>query len=55
VTSDSRNPEKAQAFVDFLRSPDAQRIFGEKGYRPVVQDVFEELDYPTPSGLFTIG
>ena len=26
---------EAQAFVDFLRTPEAQRIFGEKGYRPV--------------------
>jgi sulfate transport system substrate-binding protein len=54
VTSDSQNPDQAQAFVDFLRSPEAQRTFGEKGYRPVVQDVLEEFDYPTPLGLFTI-
>lgn len=54
VTSDSQNPEQAQAFVDFLRSPEAQRTFGEKGYRPVVQDVLKEFDYPTPPSLFTI-
>jgi sulfate/thiosulfate transport system substrate-binding protein len=47
-------PEQAQAFVDFLRTPEAQRIFGEKGYRPVVEDVLAEFDYPTPSNLFTI-
>jgi len=54
VTSDSQNPEQAQAFVDFLRSSEAQRIFGEQGYRPVVEDVLGEFDYPTPPSLFTI-
>lgn len=47
-------PQEAQAFVDFLRSSEAQRIFGEKGYRPVVEDVLAEFDYPTPPNLFTI-
>jgi sulfate transport system substrate-binding protein len=54
VTSDSQNPEQARGFVDFLHSPEAQRIFGETGYRPVVQEVLGEFDYPTPSNLFTI-
>ena len=54
VVSTSKNLEKAQAFVDFARSPDAQRIFGEHGYRPVDEDVLAEFDFPTPPGLFTI-
>jgi sulfate transport system substrate-binding protein len=54
VTTDSQNPEQAQAFVDFLRSAQAQRIFGEQGYRPVVEEVLSEFDYPTPPDLFTI-
>jgi sulfate/thiosulfate-binding protein len=54
VTSDSQNPDQARAFVDFLHSPEAQRTFGEKGYRPVVKDVLGEFDYPTPPDLFTI-
>jgi sulfate/thiosulfate-binding protein len=54
VVSDSQNPELAQAFVDFLRAPDSQRIFGEQGYRPVVEEVLGEFDYPTPPNLFTI-
>jgi sulfate transport system substrate-binding protein len=54
VVSSSESPAAAQAFVDYLRSPDAQRVFGEKGYRPVVEDVLAEFDYPTPPGLFTI-
>jgi sulfate transport system substrate-binding protein len=54
VVNESKNPEAAQAFVEYLRSPEAQRIFGEKGYRPVVEDVLAEFDYPDPPGLFTI-
>jgi sulfate/thiosulfate-binding protein len=46
--------ETARAFVDFVRTPAAQRVFGTAGYRPVVDDVLAEFDYPTPPGLFTI-
>ena len=46
--------DKAQAFVDFVRSPEAQRVFGKAGYRPVLKDVLAEFDYPTPAKLFTI-
>jgi sulfate/thiosulfate transport system substrate-binding protein len=52
VTSEA--PPAAQAFVDFLYTPEAQRIFGENGYRPVVKDVLAEFDYPDPPNLFTI-
>jgi sulfate/thiosulfate transport system substrate-binding protein len=54
VTTDSQNPEQAEAFVEFLRSPDGQQIFGENGYRPVVEEAAAEFDYPEPPGLFTI-
>ena len=54
VVSKSEHPQAAQAFVDYLRSPEAQRVFGEKGYRPVVDEVLAEFDYPDPPGLFTI-
>ncbi len=56
VTAESENPEAAQAFVDFLRTPEAQRVFAEKGYRPVVDEVLAEFaeQYPEPAGLFTI-
>jgi len=54
VTITSTNKQSAKAFVDFLYTPEAQRIFGEKGYRPVVEDVLGEFDYPTPPNLFTI-
>lgn len=54
VVNESENAETAQAFIDFLLTPEAQRVFGEKGYRPVVEEVLAEFDYPTPASLFTI-
>jgi sulfate transport system substrate-binding protein len=55
VVAESDNPEEAQAFVDFLRTPEAQRIFGEKGYRPLDDALLAEFpDLAQPEGLFTI-
>ncbi len=50
----SANLDVAQAFIEYLRTPEAQTVFGEKGYRPVVPDVLAQFDYPDPPGLFTI-
>jgi sulfate transport system substrate-binding protein len=47
-------PPAAQAFVDFLHSDEAQKLFADKGYRPVVQSVLASTSFPQPSGLFTI-
>jgi sulfate/thiosulfate-binding protein len=54
VVSKSRNPEKAKAFVDFLHSPAAQRVFADKGYRPVDAQAAAGARFPAPPGLFTI-
>ena len=54
VVTESANPEKAAEFISFIRTAEAQRVFGEKGYRPIVPDILAEFDYPTPPGLFTI-
>lgn len=54
VTSNGKHQEQAKAFVDYLRSPAAQRIFGGKGYRPVLPDVLKGFSYPMPAKLFTI-
>jgi sulfate transport system substrate-binding protein len=54
ITSTTKHPEQAKAFLDFVRSPQAQQIFAENGYRPVVSDVESPYDFPTPTGLFTI-
>jgi sulfate transport system substrate-binding protein len=53
VTSTSKHPVQAKAFVDFLYSDAAQKIFSDNGYRPIVK-ADATRDFPTPSGLFDI-
>jgi sulfate/thiosulfate-binding protein len=47
-------PPAAQAFVDFLRSDEAQQLFADKGYRPVAESVLARTTFLKPSALFTI-
>ncbi len=54
VTTSSKHPEQAKAFLDFVLSPTAQTIFAKNGYRPVIDGITSPYDFPTPSGLFTI-
>lgn len=57
VVSTSKSRAAAQAFVSFLYTPTAQRIFAENGYRPVVPAVYRAYadEYPIPKQLFRIG
>jgi sulfate/thiosulfate-binding protein len=54
VTSDA--PSTAQDFVDYLYTPDAQQLWADAGYRPVVKSVLQKnaKEFPTPPSLFTI-
>jgi sulfate/thiosulfate transport system substrate-binding protein len=54
VVNESENVVTAQAFVDFLYTQEAQRIFADKGYRPVVEGIESKHDFPTPPNLFEI-
>lgn len=56
VTTSSTPPEAARAFVDYALSAEAQQVFADKGYRPVLPEVLAANadTYPTPPGLFTI-
>ena len=54
VTTSTKHPEQAKAFLDFVLSPDAQKIFAANGYRPVVDGIESPYDFATPSDLFTI-
>lgn len=46
---------QSQAFVSFLTTPAAQKVFGDKGYRPVVASVASTYtNFPSPATLFTI-
>jgi sulfate/thiosulfate-binding protein len=48
--------ETAQKFVDYVRTDEAQQLFADRGYRPVVESVFESNKdkFPEPAELFTI-
>ncbi len=48
------NTAQAQKFVNYLLSPAGQRIWVEKGYRPVISGVPGAEEFPTPKSLFTI-
>ncbi len=45
---------EAQKFANYLVSPEGQKIWVEKGYRPVIAGVPGASKFPTPPGLFTI-
>jgi len=54
VTTGSANPTAAKAWLDYVYTPEAQKIFADNGYRPVVAGVVPDDQFPTPVGLFTI-
>jgi sulfate transport system substrate-binding protein len=56
VLKNSSNKDKANQFLRFLRTPAAQQIFADNGYRPVVKSVLQAnaKKYPSRPGLFTI-
>jgi sulfate transport system substrate-binding protein len=54
VTATSKHAEQAEAFRAFLFSEQAQRLFADAGYRPVVEGVARSGEFPQPAGLFTI-
>jgi sulfate transport system substrate-binding protein len=47
-------PAAAKAFLRFLYTPTAQRLFAQTGYRPVVKSVAKEFSFPARPDLFTI-
>jgi sulfate/thiosulfate transport system substrate-binding protein len=54
VTSTSKHKTEARAFLKYLRTKPAQRIFAENGYRPVIKGVTQGLNFPQRPQLFTI-
>jgi sulfate/thiosulfate-binding protein len=56
VLKDSQNREAANRFVRFLKTPPAQQVFADYGYRPIVPSVFaaNKKKFPTRPGQFTI-
>lgn len=54
ATKTSKSPEDAQAFVDYLFTDEAQKIFADAGYRPVNEELLDEAKFPTPDKLLTV-
>jgi sulfate/thiosulfate transport system substrate-binding protein len=54
VTSNSGHKQQANAFVRFLYTTQAQKIFGQNGYRPVVPAAAKGFNFPLRPQLFTI-
>lgn len=54
VTSTTTNEAKANAFVDFLKSEEGQKIWAEAGYRPVDQSTWKQYGFAEPETLITV-
>jgi sulfate/thiosulfate transport system substrate-binding protein len=56
IATEAQNPEGAKAFYDFLHTDEAQQIWADNGYRPVVESILEKNrdKFPAPPDLFTI-
>jgi sulfate/thiosulfate-binding protein len=54
VTTDAESPDAAKAFLEWLVTPEAQKIYAANGYRPVLPDLVDKSTYPDPKKLFKI-
>jgi sulfate transport system substrate-binding protein len=56
VLKTSKHPAEAKAFVDYLYTPAAQKLWAEQGFRPVDATVAAEFasKFPQPQKLWTI-
>ena len=55
VTTETKHPVQAKAFLAFLHTKQAQEIYADNGYRPVVAGVTSsKVKFATPKSLFTI-
>jgi sulfate/thiosulfate-binding protein len=56
VIKTSQNRDAANAFIRWLKTPAAQQVFADRGYRPVVKSVLQKnrKKFPARPGQFTI-
>jgi sulfate/thiosulfate transport system substrate-binding protein len=56
IPTEAEDAQAAEAFLDYLVSPEGQELFAEGGYRPVDKKVLAEHrdEFPVPPGLFDI-
>jgi sulfate transport system substrate-binding protein len=55
VVNKTKNPKAADAFLKFLRTDEAQKIFASEGYRSVNPALVDAKKYPKPAKLFEVG
>src|SRR5437870_2850021 len=55
VTSSTKHAKEAKAFVKFLYTAQAQSLFAETGYRPILKSMQKKFRFTNPKQLFTIG
>ena len=56
VLKGSKNIEQANQFIRFLKTPPAQQVFADYGYRPIVKSVLEKnrAKFPKRPDIFSI-
>jgi sulfate/thiosulfate transport system substrate-binding protein len=54
VTTNSKNKTAAQAFLKYLYTPAAQKLFAASGYRPVLKVATKGYSFPVRPGQFTV-
>ena len=54
VTKEAKSPEKAKAFLDFLKTPEAQEIYADQGLPEHHPRGGRQVDLPGPKKLFEI-
>jgi sulfate transport system substrate-binding protein len=56
LTTSGQSNTGAKAFLSYLRTDAAQKIWAENGYRPIIKRVAAQYkkNFPTPKGLFNI-
>jgi sulfate transport system substrate-binding protein len=56
VLKASPNKDKANEFLRYLKTPPAQELFAQNGFRPVVESVLEKhrAQYPARPGIFRV-
>jgi sulfate/thiosulfate transport system substrate-binding protein len=55
VTKTTKHAAEANAFVKFLHTKQAQTLFAQTGYRPVLKSAAKKAGFTSPKQLFTIG
>jgi sulfate/thiosulfate transport system substrate-binding protein len=55
IVNETKQRATAEAFVEFLRGDEAQKLYADKGYRSIKPELVDKGRYPTPARLFEIG